>query len=320
MARRREVLSLQRTRTPEILTLAMHATSTSTASSPRSRVDLHMHSTFSDGSLSVEDLVARVAAAGVELMALTDHDNTAGVRAAAREAQRHGLRLLPGVEISSAWEEQGIHIVGLAVDIAHPTLQRGLERIVDLRDQRALEIAQRLQRQGFTGAWEGARAIAGSPLVGRSHFAQWLVQAGHCRDSQDAFQHWLGRGKPAYVPSDWIPMAEAVGWIRAAGGAAVLAHPGRYKLRGARLLRLLEDFRAVGGVGLEVCSGSQAASDREHLGRLALRLGLAGSVGSDFHGPRLGHAEIGQLLPLPDGVEAIWDRLGVPIANPFRTH
>ncbi|MGC9239315.1 MAG: PHP domain-containing protein [Acidithiobacillus sp.] len=291
-----------------------------TDSSPRSRVDLHMHSTFSDGSLPVDELVARVAAAGVEVMALTDHDNTAGVALAAKEAQRHGLRLIPGVEISSVWEEQGIHIVGLAMDIEHPALQRGLERIVQLRDQRALEIAERLQQQGIAGAWDGARAIAGSPLVGRAHFAQWLVQAGHCKDSQDAFQRYLGRGKPAYVPSDWIPMAEAVGWIRAAGGEAVLAHPGRYKLSGARLKRLLEDFRAVGGAGLEVCSGSQAAADREHLGRLAIRLGMAGSVGSDFHGPKLGHAEIGQLLPLPDGVETIWDRLGVPVAVPFPTH
>ena len=289
-------------------------------SSSRSRVDLHMHSTFSDGSLSVPELVARVADAGVEVMALTDHDNTAGVEMAAREAKRRGLRLISGVEISSVWEEQGIHIVGLAMDIAHPALQGGLERIVRLRDERALEIARRLHGQGLAGAWEGARAIAGSPLVGRAHFAQWLVQAGHCQDTQEAFQRYLGRGKPAYVPSDWIPMVEAVGWIRSAGGEAVLAHPGRYKLSGARLTRLLEDFRAAGGVGLEICSGSQAAADREHLGRLALRLGMAGSVGSDFHGPHLGHAEIGQLLPLPDGVEAIWDRLGVTVATPFPSH
>ncbi len=277
---------------------------------PTSPIDLHLHSLASDGTLSPTELVNRVHAAGVRVMALTDHDNTAGLEEAHRQAATLDVHLIPGVEISSAWETQGIHIVGLFIDPGNAALQAGLRRIMAFRDWRAAEMGRLLEAAGIPGAEAGARAMAGSRMVGRSHFARWLVREQHCTDAGEAFTRYLGRGCRAYVPSDWIPMTEAVGWIGAAGGSAVLAHPGRYKLSGARLRALLTGFRDAGGMGLEVCSGSQAAGDREHLGRLAQQMGMAGSVGSDFHGPNIGHAAIGQLLPLPAGVEPVWERAG----------
>ncbi len=278
---------------------------------PVSPIDLHMHSMASDGTMTPADLVQRVHGAGVRVMALTDHDNTAGLEEAAIQAEALDIRLIPGVEISSEWETQGIHIVGLFVDQKNSVLQEGLSRIMAFRDWRAMEIDRLLANAGITGAEAGARAMAGSRMVGRSHFGRWLVREGRCADANEAFGKYLGRGCKAYVPSNWIPMTEVVGWIHAAGGYAVLAHPGRYKLSGTRLRALLSAFRDAGGVGLEVCTGSQAAGDREHLGRLAQQLGMAGSVGSDFHGPDAGHAAIGHLLPLPDGVEPVWERAGI---------
>jgi hypothetical protein len=278
---------------------------------PASPIDLHMHSLASDGTMTPSDLVQRVHAAGVRVMALTDHDNTAGLAEASVQAAALDIQLIPGVEVSSEWSTQGIHIVGLFIDPANGILQEGLSRIMAFRDWRALEIGRLLEGTGIPDAEAGARAMAGSRMVGRSHFARWLVREGYCADANEAFGKYLGRGCKAYVPSDWIPMSEAVGWINAAGGSAVLAHPGRYKLSGTRLRALLTEFRDAGGIGLEVCSGSQVAGDREHLGRLARQLGMAGSVGSDFHGTDVGHAAIGQLLTLPDGVEPVWDRAGI---------
>ncbi|MDA8115087.1 MAG: PHP domain-containing protein [Acidithiobacillus sp.] len=270
-----------------------------------------MHSLASDGTMTPSDLVQRVHAAGVRVMALTDHDNTAGLAEASVQAAALDIQLIPGVEVSSEWSTQGIHIVGLFIDPANGILQEGLSRIMAFRDWRALEIGRLLEGTGIPDAEAGARAMAGSRMVGRSHFARWLVREGYCADANEAFGKYLGRGCKAYVPSDWIPMSEAVGWINAAGGSAVLAHPGRYKLSGTRLRALLTEFRDAGGIGLEVCSGSQVAGDREHLGRLARQLGMAGSVGSDFHGTDVGHAAIGQLLTLPDGVKPVWDRAGI---------
>ncbi|MBU2847465.1 PHP domain-containing protein [Acidithiobacillus ferriphilus] len=278
---------------------------------PVSLIDLHMHSLASDGTMTPTDLVRRVHAAGVRVMALTDHDNTAGLEEARVQATALDIQLVPGVEVSSEWNTQGIHIVGLFIDPKNNILQGGLSRIMAFRDWRALEIGRLLEDAGISDAEAGARAMAGSRMVGRSHFARWLVREGHCADANEAFGKYLGRGCKAYVPSDWISMPEAIGWINAAGGSAVLAHPGRYKLSGARLRALLTEFREAGGIGLEVCSGSQVAGDREHLGCLARQLGMAGSVGSDFHGPNFGHAAIGHLPPLPDGVEPVWDRAGI---------
>lgn len=276
-----------------------------------SPVDLHMHSRYSDGSLDVPDLVLRASGRGVRLMALTDHDNTAGLAAAASATRENGIHLLPGVEVSCQWNGVGLHVVGLGIDAGCPVLQAGLEKIMAFRDWRAMEIGQRLAGAGMPGAEEGARTVAGSRMVGRMHFARWLVQGGFCGDTARAFELFLGSGRVAYVPSDWIPLPEAVSWIRAAGGLPVLAHPGRYRLSSPRLRELLSEFRDMEGAGLEVCSGSQAAGDREYLGRLAREFSLAGSVGSDFHGPDCGHADIGQLLPLPEGVEPVWERTGL---------
>ncbi len=273
-----------------------------------SPVDLHMHSRYSDGSLDVPDLVRRAFGRGVRLMALTDHDNTAGLAAAASATRECGMVFLPGVEVSCQWNGVGLHVVGLGIDAGCPVLQEGLGKIMAFRDWRATEIGRRLAEGGMPGAEEGARSMAGSRMVGRMHFARWLVQGEFCSDTAQAFELFLGSGRAAYVPSDWIPLPEAVSWIRAAGGLPVLAHPGRYRLSNPRLRALLSEFRDMEGAGLEVCSGSQGAGDREYLGRLARELSLAGSVGSDFHGPAYGHTDIGQLLPLPEGVEPVWER------------
>ena len=268
--------------------------------------DLHSHSTASDGTLSPQDLVKRAAVAGVHMLSLTDHDTTEGIAEACLAAGETGLTLIPGVEISANWGGRTVHILGLGVDITVPTLQEGLERLRNHRIWRAEEIGRRLARDGIEGAFEGAQAFSNGRLVGRTHFARFLVQHGHAQSVRDVFKHYLVKGKPGHVSGDWAAMDEAVTWIRGAGGQAVIAHPARYGFTRIRMMRMIGEFKEQGGEGLEVVSGSHSLDEVHTFARHAREQRMLASAGSDFHGPENPYVELGRLPPLPDGCVPIW--------------
>jgi len=289
--------------------------------------DLHTHTIYSDGALAPAELVARAAANGVQVLALTDHDVTDGVPEAQAAAQQAGIVLVPGVEISVTWPNnrscvsgtpaihggrgaQTVHVVGLNIDTANVALQVGLARLREFREWRAEEIGRRLAKAGIPGASEGARALALRGLVSRTHFAQFLVAAGHAADVRSVFKKFLVHGKPGYVPGQWAGLDEAIGWIRAAGGQAVLAHPARYKITATRLRKLLGEFRDAGGAAIEVVSGSHSRDDMFRFAQLASSYGLLASSGSDFHGPHNYYMDLGPMPPLPDGCTPVWQMWG----------
>jgi len=273
-------------------------------------VDFHTHSSASDGALAPAALVERARAAGIAELAITDHDTLAGYRAAAPLAE--GLVLHPGVELSCQWGGATIHVVGLGVRVDDPTLAAGLAALDSARRQRARTIAERLASRGFPGALPGARAVAGGSQLGRPHFARWLVKAGHLRDEATAFKRYLGRNKIGDVKAFWPGLDEVTGWITAAGGIAVLAHPLNYRFTRMKLRRLATDFADAGGAALEVVSGRQAPGQATALAQLASDFDLAVSIGSDFHadtphGPRLGVASAAF-----DDRPNVWTRLAAP--------
>ena len=272
--------------------------------------DLHTHSTASDGTLTPGELVARAAAAGVEVMALTDHDTLDGIAEALRAARETELRLIPGVEVSVTWGGRTVHVVGLDLDPGSDVLLEGLARLQDYRIWRAEEIARRLEQAGFPGALEGARAEAGDGLIGRTHFARFLVRRGAAGDVRGVFQRFLVKGKPGHVAGEWSTLEQAVGWIRAAGGDAVIAHPARYKFTRSKMIRLLGEFRECGGRGLEVVSGSHSRDDYFVFARHAREQRLLASAGSDYHGPDNTWIELGRLPALPEGCTPIWSLSG----------
>ncbi len=262
---------------------------------------------MSDGTLPPSRVVERAAAQGVEMLALTDHDNLAGIEEAATRAGELGLSFVPGVEVSVTWAGETIHVVGLGVDPQDATLREGLARTRSGRDARAVEIGEQLAAAGIPGAYEGALRYVGNPaLVSRTHFARFLVEQGICRDVTDVFSRYLVEGRPGFVPQRWAAMDEAVRWIRSAGGQAVLAHPGRYRLGAVQRHAMISDFRAAGGVGIEVVSGSHTVPQYAEYAKVAREFGLLASRGSDFHGPGESHVELGRVPPLPDSVTPIW--------------
>lgn len=272
--------------------------------------DLHSHSTASDGALTPTQLIERAVAQEVDVLALTDHDGTEGIEEAINAAQHHELTLIAGVEVSVSWRGQTIHIVGLNVDVDNDALQQGLTTLRDYRVGRARRIAEKLDKAGIPGALEGAAAYASETMVGRMHFAQFLVEKGYAKDTKDVFKRFLVRNKPGYVPADWTGLQDAVDWITGAGGQAVIAHPGRYRLTRTKLRRLIEDFKSFGGVGLEVASGSQHPDEVTQMARLTEEFDLLASCGSDFHSPEQHWTELGRVLPLPSSVTPIWSVWG----------
>jgi predicted metal-dependent phosphoesterase TrpH len=268
--------------------------------------DLHTHSNVSDGSLPPADLVQRAIAQGVDVLALTDHDGTEGIRLAADAAKGTSLELVPGVEISVTWGSNTVHIIGLHVDPQALELQRGLKSIRDYRVGRAEEIARRLEKSGINGALEGASMHASKVMLGRVHFAKFLVEQGHAKDINDVFKRFLVRNKPGYVPGQWASLEDAVSWIISAGGQAVIAHPARYKMTATKLRRLLTEFKELGGLGIEVVSGRQHEEEIKRLAALANDFELFASCGSDFHTPDNHWVELGHLNSLPKNVTPIW--------------
>lgn len=269
--------------------------------------DLHSHSTASDGTLTPSELVCHAAAQGVDVLALTDHDTLSGLAEARETAREAGVHLAAGVEISVTWRAQTIHIVALRIDPAHEALQAGLVRLQEFRDWRAGEIARRLEkRAGIAGALEAASEYARGRLLSRTHFARFLVDHGHARGMQDAFDRYLKRNCPGHVPGDWASLEEAVAWIRGAGGQAVVAHPARYPLTATKLRELIGEFRECGGCAIEVISGSHSRDEFLAMANLARKQGMLASAGSDYHGPENRWVALGRLPPLPPECVPVW--------------
>jgi 3',5'-nucleoside bisphosphate phosphatase len=268
--------------------------------------DLHSHSTASDGTLSPSELVRRASAAGVDVLALTDHDSTAGLQEARVEAQRLGLSLVNGCEISVTWSGSTLHILGLNLSPDCSQLQTGLEEIREYRHWRAEEIARKLEKAGIKGALEGASKLAKGNLVSRTHFAHFLVNNGYAENVRSVFKKYLVKNKPGFVQGRWASLENVMDWIKAANGQAVIAHPARYQLSRTKLVRLLNEFIELGGVGIEVVSGSHSKDESFTMAKLAADHGLLASAGSDFHGPENPWIELGKLPNLPNGCKPIW--------------
>ncbi len=273
--------------------------------------DLHCHCAVSDGVLDAGALVRRAAANGVAMLALTDHDQLAGLAPAREQAAESGVRFIDGVEISVTWERRTVHVVGLALDPCGAALCAGLAGIREGRRARAQAIAEALAKIGIEGALEGAaRHAANAGVIGRTHFARYLVECGVAPDVRSVFDAYLVRGKPGYVAHEWVRLDEAVTWIRAAGGVAVLAHPGRYRIGSAARARLFGQFREAGGIAIEVVSGSHSPEHTRLFARLARRYAFLGSCGSDFHAPGESRCDVGRAGRLPEDVVPVWHLFG----------
>ena len=268
------------------------------------KYDLHCHSTASDGVLSPTEVVQRAAEQGVNVLALCDHDTLAGIDDAQIAAKEAGIELITGVEISTNWEGRGIHIVGLNFDKTHSKMTAFLENQKDLREKRAVEIGEKLEKAGIPNAYEGAKALANGEVT-RAHYGRYLVQIGKVSNDGQAFKRYLGQGRSAFVKAEWADIPTAIETIHAAGGVAIIAHPLRYSMTGKWVRRLMADFKAWGGDGIEMADCSTSKDQRQMLVRWADEFGFVGSVGSDFHFP-CGWIELGKNLDLPEGVEPVW--------------
>ncbi len=271
------------------------------------QIDLHTHSTASDGRLPPDELVRRAVQAGVEVLALTDHDGVDGLQTARQIAQAEGICFINGIELSVTWNKRTIHIVGLNFEPDYGPLQKGIAALQDFRERRAREIADKLDRAGIPGAYEGAQSFSEGRMLGRMHFANFLVDRGYSKNIRHVFKHYLVANKPGHVSGDWASMEEAVGWITAAGGIAVIAHPARYKLTRTKLRKLIKDFMAAGGQAIEVVSGSHDVNEVKTMAAHAGDFDLYASAGSDFHDPDFPWIKLGQLPPLPRQCKPVWD-------------
>lgn len=269
--------------------------------------DLHCHSTASDGSLEPGALVQRAQQHGVDVLALTDHDITAGIKEAQITAGELDLRLIPGVEISVTWKGATIHVLGLGIDVLNNELQQGLAKLREFRVWRGEEIGRRLAKHGIENALVGAERYSSGNLISRTHFGHYLIELGRAKDMRDVFKRFLVHNKPGYVPGEWAQLDDAVQWIVQAGGQAVIAHPARYKITATKMRELLGQFKESGGVGLEVVSSSHTADDCKTMARYATQFELLASRGSDFHGPAHAWVELGKIPPLPEQCVPIWD-------------
>ena len=272
--------------------------------------DLHCHSVVSDGTLTPEALAERAAANGVELWALTDHDEIGGQHRARAAAHAHGMKYLTGTEISVTFANETVHIVGLGFDPDDAGMHEGLAATRGGRGARAQEMSAGLEKAGIHGAYEGALTFVGNPeLISRTHFARFLVESGVCKDTSEVFRKYLTEGKPGYVPHRWASLKDAVHWITDAKGIAVIAHPGRYKFTANEEYALFTDFQAHGGRAIEVVTGSHTPAEYVEYADKALEFGFAASRGSDFHSPDESHMDLGKLPWLPGKLTPVWELL-----------
>ena len=283
--------------------ITQHATSLLNA-------DLHCHSVVSDGTLTPEALAERAQANGVELWALTDHDEIGGQQRALAAAKAQGMRYLTGTEISVTFAGETVHIVGLGFDPEDTDLQQGLRATRGGREQRAMAMSDGLAKVGIKGAYEGALRFVGNPeLISRTHFARFLVESGVCRETHEVFRKYLTEGKPGYVPHRWASLRDAVTWITRAQGMAIIAHPARYKFTPNEEYALFTDFKAHGGHGVEVVTGSHTAAEYVKYAETAKEFGLAASRGSDFHSLEESRTDLGGLPFLPGDLTPVWELL-----------
>jgi 3',5'-nucleoside bisphosphate phosphatase len=272
--------------------------------------DLHCHSVVSDGTLTPEALAARAKANGVELWALTDHDEIGGQARAAAAAREQGMHYLTGTEISVSFIGRTVHIVGLGFDADDARMRDGLQRTRGGRGQRAHDMAAGLAKVGIKDAYEGALKFAGNhELISRTHFARFLVESGVCKDTNEVFRKYLTEGKPGFVEHRWASLKDAVTWITECGGVAVIAHPARYRFTPTEEYALFTEFKNHGGQGVEVVTGSHSAAEYVTYAETAREFGLAASRGSDFHSPDESHTDLGTLPLLPGGLQPVWELL-----------
>lgn len=274
---------------------------------PMNNIDFHCHSEFSDGLHSPREVLRFAAENGVDVLALTDHDNLGGLADARQAANELGVRFVDGVEISVTWSGKTLHIVGIDIDPSEPRLRAGLETIRSGRLKRAEKMAESLARVGIGGVLQGALAFAMNPeMIGRTHFARCLVEQGHVKDTKSVFKKYLVPGKPGYVPHEWASLEDAVAWIVGSGGIAVIAHPGRYDIGPNAMKRLLGEFKTTGGLGVEVVTSNHTKDHVDCFARLVTEYDFVASRGSDFHGDENGRVQLGKIPPLPPGLKPIW--------------
>ena len=270
-------------------------------------VDLHCHSTVSDGVLAPAAVASYARKAGVDVWALTDHDEVGGIAQARAAAENNAMQFVPGVEISITWAGATVHIVGLQIDETNPTLLQGLASTRSGRDARGREIATQLAAAGIPDAYDGALKFVGNPdLMSRTHFARYIVDCGKCANIPEVFRKYLSEGKPGYVEHRWASLESAVHWIRGAGGIAVIAHPGRYHYSDTAQGALFDQFKQLGGAAIEVVTGSHTPDQYARYARLANDYGFLASRGTDFHAPGEARADFKLLPPLPSNVKPVW--------------
>ncbi len=271
------------------------------------KYDLHCHSLASDGSLSPTEVIQRAQQMGVTSLALTDHDTVAGQIEAKQAALSCNIDYIPGIEISTTWEKKCFHIVGLNINPEHTTLISGIQHLQSLRAERAKKISTKLEKKSIPNAYESVVKAAKGGMITRAHFAHFLLAENHVRTLQEAFDRYLGQGKPAFVSTVWAELDEAIAWINQSGGVAVIAHPLRYRLTASWMKRFLSYFKEVGGAGIEVVTGSNNPDEIRRSSHYAKQYDLAASVGSDFHTPDNRWVELGRLAPIPDNIKPVWD-------------
>jgi predicted metal-dependent phosphoesterase TrpH len=268
--------------------------------------DLHSHTTLSDGLLTPGELIARAVEKQVDVLAITDHDTIDAYHELPECLDQ--IKLIPGIEFSTQWENKGIHILGLNIELGCDAIKTGVRFQTDARRKRAVQIGERLKTKGIEDAFAGASKLSTGGYIGRPHFARHLVNIGKAKSMQSAFKNFMGDGKVGDVRQHWAELSQIVQWIRDASGIAVLAHPLKYKLTRAKLKRLLASFMRVGGQGIEVVSGQQQLQETNSLADLCVQMNLLASCGSDFHGPDKRWAELGAFVSLPANVTPVWDR------------
>lgn len=269
--------------------------------------DLHCHSSASDGALEPTEVIKRAWQMGVTSLALTDHDTINGQAEAAKAANAHDINFIPGIELSTTWENKCFHIVGLNIDPEHPVLNNGIKSLQILRAERAKKIAFKLEKKRIPNAYEAVLEAANGGMITRAHYANFLVSQNHVSTQQEAFNRYLGAGKSAFVATVWADLNEAVDWINQSGGIAVVAHPLRYKMTASWMRRFLSFFKDIGGQGIEVVTGRSTADEIRRAQNFANQYGLAASVGSDFHTPDNKWVELGRLAPLPKNLKPVWE-------------
>ncbi len=273
--------------------------------------DLHTHTTASDGELSPKSLVLKAKTNGIDVLAITDHDTTSGIAAAADEASKQNIKLIPGIELSVSWRNKSFHIIGLGIEPDNEKLKASLKETEELRQQRAMEIGKKLEKIGVAKAYFEARELAGVHTLTRSHFARVLINQGFAVDSREVFKKYLVQNKPGFVKTNWVELSSGIKLIKDSGGEAILAHPLRYNITASWLRRFLVTFKESGGIGIEVVTGSSNTDEITTTAAYAKRFELSGSAGSDFHGFDNTWVKLGQLATMPKSVMPVWNNWAI---------